>query len=100
MTHYRKNITDKEPTIPGIPVNPGEYRAAPSYMSLAAQYGLGDTMTPGNSNNNKQTLDQEYQAYVTAPCSPSNFEPLKFWEVGGDDIGAWTLLMSWSRSTD
>jgi hypothetical protein len=92
MTTYRKNTANKEPTIPETPANPGDGRGLPSYMSLAAQYGLGDNMTPGSSgsDNNKQTLNQEYQAYVTAPLSPVNFEPLKFWEVGGDNISVWT----------
>lgn len=98
MTDYRKNATDKEPAIAGTPEKRRDHGNLPSYMSLAAKYGLGDEMTPGNSDNNKQTLDQEYQAYATAPCSPSTFDSLKFWEVGGDNISAQTLLTSCGRS--
>jgi hypothetical protein len=98
MTEYRKKATDKEPAIAENPAKRRDHGNVPSYMSLAAQYGLGDEMTPGNSDNNKQTLDQEYQAYRTSPCSPSSFDPLKFWEVGGDSVSAQTLLTSCGRS--
>jgi hypothetical protein len=53
----------------------------PKYMSLAAQYGLED-MDIGASNSPEQTIEQEYQAYITAPLSPKSMDILKFWEVG------------------
>jgi hypothetical protein len=94
MTDYRKNATE-EPT----PENPaGDRGKMPSYMSLAANYGLQKDMIIGNSDNSKQTVDQEYQAYVTAPCSPGSVDPLRYWEVGGDNNGAWTLLTRHGRS--
>lgn len=55
----------------------------PTYMSLAAQYGLDDDMDMSNLGNQGQTYEQEHQAYVTAPCSPPNTNILKHWEVGG-----------------
>jgi hypothetical protein len=55
----------------------------PAYMSLAAQYGIDNDMDFGNSGQDEQqTIDQEYQAYVTASCSPKGTDILKFWEVG------------------
>lgn len=91
MTKYRKKITDEEPSVPENPVYPGDFGDMPSYMSLAHQYGLDDDseMTPGGSDNNKQTTEQEYQAYVTAPCSPGKFNVLNFWEVGGEWGRCW-----------
>jgi len=86
MSEYRKKVTanqDEEPLFQQDPT----YKA-PKYMSLAAQYGLLDDMDIGDLGQSKQTIDQEYQAYVTAPCSPKNTDPLKFWEVGGDTNGA------------
>jgi hypothetical protein len=62
-----------------------------AYMELAAQYGLPNDMIIGNPcETQQQTVDQEYQAYVTAPCSPKDVKPLKFWEVRGDINGART----------
>ena len=53
----------------------------PAYMSLAAQYGLED-MTIGASDTQERSIEQEYQAYITASLSPTNIDILKFWEVG------------------
>jgi hypothetical protein len=50
-------------------------------MSLAAQYGLED-MTIGASDTQERSIEQEYQAYITASLSPTNIDILKFWEVG------------------
>jgi hypothetical protein len=51
----------------------------PKYMSLAAQYGLEDDMNfNDNSGQDEQTVDQEYQAYVMAQCSPKGTDILKF----------------------
>ena len=86
MSEYRKKAAanqDEEPLSQQDPTY-----EAPKYMSLAAQYGLLDDMDIGDLGQNERTIDQEYQAYVTAPCSPKNTDPLKFWEVGGDTNGA------------
>jgi hypothetical protein len=69
-------------------------------MSLAAQYGLNVDMNIGNSRNNEQTTEQEYQAYVTAPCSPGDTDILKFWEASGDLEWTLTSLTRSCRSTD
>lgn len=54
----------------------------PMYMSLAHQYGIADEMEIGESSETTQSIEQEYQAYITAPLS-KNVDILKFWEVGG-----------------
>ena len=86
MSEYRKKVAanqDEEPLFQQDPTY-----EAPKYMSLAAQYGLLDDMDIGDLGQSEQTIDQEYQAYMTAPCSLKNTDPLKFWEVGGDTNGA------------
>jgi hypothetical protein len=60
----------------------------PTYMLLAAQYGLSDDMDLGNPAGNEPSIDQEYQAYVTAQSSPKDVDLLKFWEVSDDIDGA------------
>jgi hypothetical protein len=53
----------------------------PSY-ALAAEYGLDDDdMDIGNPGANEQTVEQEYQAYITAPLSPKTTNIIKFWEA-------------------
>jgi hypothetical protein len=95
MAEYRKNAAQEEP----ISENPGDRGVMPSYMSLGARYGLGNDMMIGNSGKSKQTVNQEYQAYVTAPCSPGDIRPLSFWEVGGDINGTRMLLTRRGRLT-
>jgi hypothetical protein len=63
-------------------------REPPAYMSLAAQYGLSDDMDIGRPAGNEPTIEQEYQAYVTAPPSPKDVDLLKFWEVSDNIDGA------------
>jgi hypothetical protein len=53
----------------------------PHYMSLDVQYGIEeDDMAIGGSSSD-QTVEQEFQAYITAPLSPPSIDILKFWEV-------------------
>ena len=85
MFEYReKATTDGEE--PRIPDNRASSRSLrPAYMNLAAQYGLDDDMIIGSPGGDRQhTVQEEYQAYMTAPCSPTDVAPLKFWEVGGE----------------
>ncbi|KIM78715.1 hypothetical protein PILCRDRAFT_56284, partial [Piloderma croceum F 1598] len=49
--------------------------------SLMQHYGLVDEMDIANrENHDEQTLEQEYQSYITAPLSPRGTNTLKFWE--------------------
>ena len=47
---------------------------------LAAQYGISDVMTSNDDDQPPQTIDEEYDAYISAPCS-KGIKSLKFWEV-------------------
>ena len=67
------------------------------FMSLASQFLVEDKVNFEEPGNNKQTIDQEYQAYMTAPLSWMSI--LRFWEVGTDINGAQTLLTRCSSST-
>ena len=77
MLEYCEKASTEAPSEP-MQTGRGEI---PRYMSLAEQYGLGDDMNIGESNETEQTVEQEYQAYVTATLSPSSVNILKFWEV-------------------
>jgi hypothetical protein len=64
----------------------GATKDPPMYMSLAHQYGIADEMEFGESGETVQSIEQEYQAYITAPLL-KNVDILKFWEVGGNING-------------
>jgi hypothetical protein len=79
MQEYRENVTTIEGTGQLASSSEGQ---APRYMSLGQQYGLSDDMEIGRSGSHCQaTIEQEYQAYITAPLSPQSMDILKFWEV-------------------
>jgi len=75
MLEYRENATTEE-------AQPkASSSAAPKFMSLAEQYGMRDEMEIGSSGTDEQTIEQEYDSYVTAVLSPKTVDILKFWEV-------------------
>jgi hypothetical protein len=77
MSEYR--VTVEEPSIGPVAPILGE---SPAYMTLDAQYGLvDDDLAIGGATTQEQTVEQEFQAYVTAPLSSPNIDILKFWEV-------------------
>jgi hypothetical protein len=81
MVIYRERAAaPEEQSPPGL--QPGNsVPNLPSY-ALAAEYGLDDEdMDTGNSGANEQTVEQEYQAYITAPLSPKTTNIIKFWEA-------------------
>jgi hypothetical protein len=79
MLEYREKISNTEDDIePPEGSHSGE---VPKYMTLAEQYGLSDDMNIGESKANEQTIEQEFQAYITAPLTPTSVNILKFWEV-------------------
>jgi len=85
MSDYRKNTTTDSDEEPCAQENPtySDWEEL-DYMSLTAQYGSTRTMDIGDLVGGKQqTLDQEYQAYVTGARLPKNQDPLCFWEVRG-----------------
>lgn len=82
MRKYKETAatTDEPPAlVPLIPCS----RETPAYMSLAEQYGLEDDMDVGSSANT-QSVEQEYQAYITAPLSSKKVDIVKFWEVSSE----------------
>lgn len=84
MVEYHEKVASAtQQAMPPSNANATIERAKPMYMSLAAQYGLSDEMEIGGSNTPQQTIEQEYQAYITAPLSLTTTDVLKFWEVGG-----------------
>ena len=61
-----------------------------SYMSLPATYKLDD-MEIGigvcDQGQNRPTIKQEYQIYVTPPFTMQSHNPFKFWKVCGINSG-------------
>jgi hypothetical protein len=53
---------------------------------LDLQYGIQMEMGIGATDEIVQTVEQEYQAYVTGALSCGNVDILKFWEVNSDVI--------------
>ena len=78
MLEYRENATTGEEQ---LAAPSGGSLATPQYMSLAEQYGIGVEMEIGGSGAGDQTIEQEYQSYVTAALSLKTIDILKFWEV-------------------
>lgn len=69
------------------------------YMGIAARYGFDD-MEIGEPGGNEQTIEQEYQAYITAPLSSKTVNILKFWEAREFINGISVLLMGHRRLTE
>jgi hypothetical protein len=59
--------------------NPVVEDEEPAFMSLASQYKLSVDMEIGMVLP-EASIEQEYQAYITAPLSPKT-NILRFWEV-------------------
>ena len=82
MREYREKMRGTAGDPPTPTSNPLSTEDAPRYMSLADQYGIADEMEIGESSQTSQTIEQEYQAYITAALSLKTVDILKFWEVG------------------
>lgn len=79
MIEYCAQATSpKELSGPSSPAAGGN---VPAYMSLSEQYGLVDDDMDIASSVDEQTVEQEYQAYITAPLSPKTIDMVKFWEA-------------------
>jgi hypothetical protein len=76
---YRERAKARAPA-PTI-VTPIKSTAAPAYTHLARKYALTDMQLGASRDAEAQTLEQEYQSYVTAPLSSEGTDMLKFWEV-------------------
>ena len=53
----------------------------PAYANLADQYGVTNMQFATPESVEEQTIEQEFQSFVTAPLSPRGTNTLKFWEV-------------------
>jgi hypothetical protein len=62
-------------------VTPVESTAVPAFTHLAQNFGLADMQLGASWDSEAQTLEQEYQSYVTAPLSIEGTDLLRFWEV-------------------
>jgi hypothetical protein len=56
-------------------------RRQPAFASLAQQYGLPEDMHLDSDSIEQQTVEQEFQSYVTSQISPPATDIIKFWEV-------------------
>jgi hypothetical protein len=88
MAQYRQSAPSQSSagsarTTPIASAAPRVPSATPAYMSLAEKYGMTDMLIADPSNVEERTIEQEYQAYITAPLSPPTTDILKFWEVCG-----------------
>jgi hypothetical protein len=95
MIEYRERaVGPEEQPPPGLQPG-GSAVNLPSY-SLAEQYGLtDDDMDIGSPGINEQTVEQEYQAYITASLSPKTIDIVKFWEASNrslDFYGIYQIL--------
>lgn len=78
MAEYRERIKARAPASAIVTVEP---TVAPAYTHLARKYGLADMRLGASRDRDAQTLEQEYQSYITAPLSPEGTDTLRFWEV-------------------
>lgn len=53
----------------------------PGYVLLADMYGLDNDMKVGSGGRLGQSVDQEYNEYVSAVLSAPSVDILKFWEA-------------------
>ena len=80
MAEYHKNRGPVETSeVRDADLDAGEME---KYYTLAAEYTLDDDLDIGGSGGDEQTIEQEYQAYITAPLSSKTISILRFWEAG------------------
>jgi hypothetical protein len=86
MLEYReqKRKDAAASSAPPPPVAPRPKRA-PAFMSLAERYGLSDMDFADTEDTEEQTVEQEYQSYVTASLSPKGTNIVTFWEASYSD---------------
>jgi hypothetical protein len=77
MLKYRKRNGEEPAPTPAAAADLG-IEEVDKYYSIAVQYGF--EMDIDVSKGIEQTIEQEYQAYITAPLMAGNVNILKFWE--------------------
>jgi hypothetical protein len=83
MAEYRERARGT-PAASSTVTGPTNLVAIPAYASLAEQYGLTDMQFGAPEDTVGQTLEKEYQSYITAPLSKQGTDMIKFWEVGNN----------------
>ena len=81
MAKYCERVWDTGAPLSMV-TDPTNSTAIPAYAYLAEQYRLTDMQFGTPEDVDEQTLEQEYQSYVTAAPSKQGTDMLKFWEVG------------------
>jgi hypothetical protein len=83
MVKYRQDATTE--TTARSSSQPRAAAAAPlrtlTYTRLADKYGMSDMRITDPSSLQMQTIEQEFQAYITAQLSVEGTNMIKFWEV-------------------
>jgi len=80
MVQYRQDAPG-EPTAGPSQPRPVA-RRPPTFTKLVDKYlDLGDMRISDSSGLQMQTIEQEFQAYVTAPVCADGTDIVKFWEV-------------------
>jgi hypothetical protein len=88
MTEYRQEAaakaaaTARQGRTTTTVTPPSTSAEIPAFMGLAQRYGMADMrLGPDPVNHDVQSVEQEYQAYVSAAPSPVATNIIKFWEV-------------------
>ena len=83
MIEYRERAKERSEATPAgtNATNTVRSTSTPGYMSLAEVYGLENMQIGASDDVEGQTVEQEFQAYVTAALSKPGTDILKFWEV-------------------
>jgi hypothetical protein len=82
MTEYRARITTTPFATNSTPKTPK--KSTPNYFGIRARYGLDDDMNIGSQGGKEQSVEAEYNSYVSAPLAHPSTDILKFWEVSGN----------------
>ena len=85
MTEYREK-SDTSEDVAESAQNTTDHGSGyvPRHMSLAAVYNIEEEMDTGSIGESVQTVEQEYQAYITGALSMKTVDILKYWEVNSD----------------
>lgn len=81
LNHCQMGNYRKPPNVPGSPLRNQPQREPDAYEDIARQYGLFDMMYDALPSHSVRSVDEEYDAYLTAPPPPHDLEILEFWEV-------------------
>ena len=81
--HEKEAVIAANSTLPGVAdsTHAIQQLQAPAYTTLAEMYSLDDMYFSTPDIVEEQSLEQEYQAYVTAPLSLARTDTLRIWEV-------------------